>query len=181
MEYYDSYKKGFDAYGYGSPLADFADLALTTKESRDIDSWHERQRIISFFGRLNYDYMSKYLISIVMRCDGYSKLLGDNRWGFFPGVSAGWVFGKEQFMEKYQDIISFAKMRASYGLNGNVSGISAYGLQGSYGLKTYGGSNGLLLTGLSNPGLRWEKSHTFGVGHHGSYHRYEGLEILGQR
>lgn len=164
MEYYDSYKKGFDAYGYGSPLADFADLALTTKESRDIDSWHERQRIMSFFGRLNYDYMSKYLISIVMRRDGYSKLLGDNRWGFFPGVSAGWVFGKEQFMEKYQDIISFAKMRASYGLNGNVSGISAYGLQGSYGLKTYGGSNGLLLTGLSNPGLRWEKSHTFEVG-----------------
>lgn len=164
MEYYDSNKKGFDAYGYGSPLADFSDLALTTKESRDIDSWHERQRILSFFGRLNYDYMSKYLVSVVVRRDGYSKLLGDNRWGFFPGVSAGWVFGKEKFMEPLQDIFSFAKLRASYGLNGNVSGISAYGLQGSYGLKNYGGSTGLLLTGLANPGLRWEKSHTFEVG-----------------
>jgi len=113
---------------------------------------------------LNYDYEGKYLVSFVARRDGYSKLLGDNRWGFFPGVSAGWVFGKEKFMEDYQKVISFAKLRASYGLNGNVSGIGTYTLQGAFGNKTYNQSIGNLMTTLANPGLRWEKSHTFEVG-----------------
>ena len=163
-EYYDTYKKGFDAYGYGSALEDFSDLGLTQKDGREIDSWHERQRILSFFGRLNYDYQSKYLISFVARRDGYSKLIGDNRWGFFPGVSAGWVFGKEAFMEPLQNILSFAKLRASYGLNGNVSGVEAYELQGLYGTTQYGGKVGTSLSKLPNPGLRWEKSHTLEVG-----------------
>lgn len=164
MEYYDSYRTGFSAYGYGAATSDFSDLALTQTEGRLVDSWHERQRIMSYFGRLNYDYMSKYLISIVMRRDGYSKLLGDNRWGFFPGVSAGWVLGKEKFMESLNNVVSFAKLRASYGLNGNVSGIGAYQLQGAYGVKKYQTSVGNLLTTLPNPGLKWEKSHTFELG-----------------
>ena len=163
-EYYDSYRTGFDAYGYGAPTEEFGDLQLTQPDGRKIDSWHERQRIMSFFGRLNYDYMSKYLISFVIRRDGYSKLLGDNRWGVFPGVSAGWAFGKEKFMESLNRVVSFAKLRASYGLNGNVSGIGAYDLQGQYGYKNYGGGVGTLLTKLPNSGLRWEKSHTFEVG-----------------
>ena len=163
-EYYDAYNTGFSAQGYGAPTDEFSDLALTNKEGRSIDSWHNRQRIMSYFGRLNYDYEGKYLVSFVARRDGYSKLLGDNRWGFFPGVSAGWVFGKEKFMEDYQKVVSFAKLRASYGLNGNVSGIGNYTLQGAFGNKTYNTSIGNLMTTLSNPGLRWEKSHTFEVG-----------------
>ncbi len=79
FEYYDSYRKGFDAYGYGAPTDDFQDLNLTQQEGREIDSWHERERIMSFFGRLNYDYKSKYLFSFVLRQDGYCKLLGKNR------------------------------------------------------------------------------------------------------
>ena len=163
-EYYDSYNSGFSAEGYGAPTDEFSDLALTQKDGRSIDSWHSRQRIMSYFGRLNYDYEGKYLVSLVARRDGYSKLLGDNRWGFFPGVSAGWVFGKEKFMEDYQKTISFAKLRASYGLNGNVSGIGTYTLQGAFGNKTYNTNVGNLMTTLANPGLRWEKSHTFEVG-----------------
>ncbi len=76
---------------------------------------------MSFFGRVNYDFQSKYLVSFVLRKDGYSKLAKDNRWGVFPGISAGWVFGKEKFMESLQQVVSFAKLRASYGLNGNVN------------------------------------------------------------
>ena len=163
-EYYDQYRSGFDAQGYGAATDEYSDLELTGKEGREIDSWHQRQRIMSYFGRLNYDYMGKYLISVVARRDGYSKLLGDNRWGFFPGVSAGWVFGREKFMEKYQNIISFAKLRASYGLNGNVSGIGAYDLQGRFGNAAYNNTMGTLLSSLPNAGLRWEKSHTFEVG-----------------
>lgn len=164
MEYYDSYRKWFSAYGYGAPTGEFGDLGLTQAEGRLVDSEHTRQRIMSYFGRINYDYMSKYLVSFVIRSDGYSKLIGDNRWGVFPGVSAGWVFGKENFMESLRNVISFAKLRMSYGANGNVSGIGAYDLQGAYNIKKYGGSNGTLLTELPNPGLMWEKSNTFEIG-----------------
>ena len=74
--------------------------------------------------------MGRYILSAVVRRDGYSRLL-DNRWGTFPGVSAAWMFSKESFMAN-QNIISFGKLKASYGLNGNVSGVGAYELQGSY-------------------------------------------------
>ena len=105
FEYYDSYNKGFNASGSGAPTDDFMDLQYTSKEEgkRSIDSWHSRQRIMSFFGRVNYDYQSKYLLSLVLRKDGYSKLAKENRWGVFPGVSTGWVFSKEKFMANTSD------------------------------------------------------------------------------
>ncbi|CDD33222.1 putative outer membrane protein [Bacteroides sp. CAG:714] len=168
FEYYDSYYKAFSASGSGAPTDDFADLGLTDpgEGKRNIDSSHSRQRIMSFFGRINYDYQSKYLLSLVMRRDGYSKLAKDNRWGIFPGVSAGWVFGKESFMEPLNDIISFAKLRASYGLNGNVNAdwVGNYTVQGSYSTNTYNGNVGYLLGSLPIPYLQWEKSQTFEVG-----------------
>lgn len=104
FEYYDSYNKGFNASGSGAPTDDFMDLQYTSKEEgkRSIDSWHSRQRIMSFFGRVNYDYQSKYLLSLVLRKDGYSKLAKENRWGVFPGVSTGWVFSKEKFYGKHK-------------------------------------------------------------------------------
>lgn len=139
FEYYDSYNKGFNASGSGAPTDDFMDLQYTSKEEgkRSIDSWHSRQRIMSFFGRVNYDYQSKYLLSLVLRKDGYSKLAKENRWGVFPGVSTGWVFSKEKFMANTSDILSFGKLRASFGLNGNVNKnfVGNYTVQGSYGIR----------------------------------------------
>lgn len=166
MEYYDNYKRGFSASGSGAPTDDFADLGLTSsdKGKRGIDSWHEKYRILSYFGRLNYDFKSKYLLSAVFRQDGYSSLMGDNRWGFFPGVSAGWIFGQEDFVKNALPILSFGKIRASFGINGNASSIGAYTLQGSYGAQTYNGNVGYLIGALPNPGLRWEKTRTAEVG-----------------
>lgn len=166
MEYYANEKRGFSGSGSGAPTDDFADLALTDKGEgkRNIDSWHEQYRILSYFGRLNYDYKGKYLLSAVFRHDGYSSLLGDNRWGFFPGVSAGWIFGQEQFVKDAVPFLSFGKLRASYGVNGNATGIGAYTLQGSYNPATYNGNTGFLIGSLPNPGLRWEKTKTDEVG-----------------
>ena len=126
-EYYDKKTKGFSASGSGAPTDDFADLNLTDngEGKRTIDSWHSQYRILSYFGRLNYDYQGKYLLSGVFRYDGYSSLLGDNRWGFFPGVSAGWIFGKEDFIKNAVPDLSFGKLRFSYGVNGNATGIGA--------------------------------------------------------
>lgn len=166
MEYYANEKRGFSASGSGAPTDDFADLGLTDKGEgkRAIDSWHEQYRILSYFGRLNYDYKGRYLLSAVFRHDGYSSLLGDNRWGFFPGVSAGWIFGQEQFVKDAVPFLSFGKLRASYGVNGNATGIGAYTLQGSYNPATYNGNTGFLIGLLPNPGLRWEKTKTAEVG-----------------
>ena len=172
MEYYNKYQRGFEAQGQGAPTDDLPDLSLTDKGEgkRTINSWHEKQRILSFFGRLNYDFKDKYLLSFVFRRDGYSSLLGDNRWGFFPGISAGWIFGREDFIKEAIPVMSFGKLRASYGINGNASGIGAYTLQGSYGSSNsngsfnYNGNTSYLITELPNPNLRWEKTATFEVG-----------------
>lgn len=168
FEYYDSYTKGFSASGSGAPTDDFMDLGLTSKEEgkRDIDSWHYRQRIMSFFGRVNYDYQSKYLLSFVLRKDGYSRLAKENRWGVFPGLSTGWVFSKENFMKDFSHILSFGKLRASFGLNGNVNPkfVGNYTVQGSYGTTNYDGQTGFLLGNIPNPYLKWEKSRTFEMG-----------------
>ena len=164
-EYYDSFNYGIDASGSGAATDDFRDLSLTSadKDKRSIDSYHTQQRILSFFGRANYDYMGRYILSAVVRRDGYSRLL-DNRWGTFPGISAAWMFSKESFMAN-QNIISFGKLKASYGLNGNVSGVGAYELQGSYvGSSKYNGTSTFVLGSVPNPGLRWEKSRTLEMG-----------------
>ncbi len=165
-EYYDKKTKGFSASGSGAPTDDFADLNLTDngEGKRTIDSWHSQYRILSYFGRLNYDYQGKYLLSGVFRYDGYSSLLGDNRWGFFPGVSAGWIFGKEDFIKNAVPDLSFGKLRFSYGMNGNATGIGAYTLQGSYNSQKYNGNVGYLIGSLPNPGLKWEKTRTTEVG-----------------
>lgn len=91
---------------------------------------HSRYRILSYFGRLNYDYEGKHYLR-VFRYDGYSSLLGKNRWGFFPGVSGGCSL-KEDFVKESLPFLYYGKLRASYGLNGNASGIGPYTLQGSY-------------------------------------------------
>ncbi len=165
-EYYDIYAKGLSASGSGAPTDDFMDLALTNNEAgrRTIDSYHDQQRILSFFGRVNYDYAQRYLLSLTVRKDGYSTLI-NNRWGTFPGVSAGWNLHNEEFLKPYfNNVLNTLKLRASYGANGNVSGISSYGLQGSYGTSRYDGQIGYLLSSLPFPNLRWESSRTVEFG-----------------
>ena len=164
-EFFDSYARGLSASGSGAPSDDFMDLALTNsdKDRRAIDSYHNRESILSFFSRANYDYDEKYLLTLTLRRDGYSKLL-NNRWGNFPGVSAGWNIHKEDFFKSFTNVVNSLKLRASYGENGNVSGISQYGLQGSYSTGKYNGSIGYLAGGLPFPNLLWERSATYEVG-----------------
>lgn len=167
-EYYQEAANGFSAAGRLAPTDDFQDLGLTTNDAntRTIDSYHTRERIISAFGRLNYDYDGKYLASFTVRRDGYSRLIGDNQFGTFPAFSAGWLVHREDFMASTEKWLSFLKVRASYGKNGNIgigtnNGIGVYELQGSYGSQTaYNGSIGFLQTGVANPNLKWEKSNT---------------------
>jgi TonB-linked SusC/RagA family outer membrane protein len=75
----------------------------------------------SFFARAQYDYKEKYLFSATFRADGSSKFHPDHRWAYFPSASAGWVITKEDFMSSTLSVLNFAKLRASWGQNGNQS------------------------------------------------------------
>lgn len=122
--------------------------------------------LMSVFGRINYNYEQKYLFSAVARVDGTSKL-SDNRWGFFPGVSAGWNLHNESWYRdsKMADVVSMIKPRVSYGVNGNIAGLTDFEVFGLYGVQTaYNGAKGYLNTGLVNGGLRWERSTALEVG-----------------
>jgi TonB-linked SusC/RagA family outer membrane protein len=77
--------------------------------------------ILSYFGRINYDYKEKYMLSLIMRADGSSNFAPGKRWGTFPSVSAGWVVSNESFMESAKSILDFLKLRGSWGQNGNQS------------------------------------------------------------
>src|SRR5690606_401939 len=88
-------------------------------QTRGTDSYHNRERIMSGFGNLMYDWDGKYLATFTVRHDGYSRLLGNNQYGTFPAGSIGWMAHKENFM-KGADWLSYLKLRASYGLNGNI-------------------------------------------------------------
>ena len=174
FEYFNARSTSFLAGGSEAPTDDFQALELTLnnaeKQTRYMGSGHSKERILSGFGRLNYDYDGKYLATFTVRRDGYSRLLGDNQYGTFPGVSVGWMAHRENFMATTDKWLSFLKLRASWGLNGNIgigtsNAIGLYELQGSYGSQSpYNGTIGFLQTGLSNPNLRWEKSSTFEIG-----------------
>ena len=104
-------KKGFDL---GQNYLDNGDGSTATS-SGGANSW----AIMSWYARLNYNYKQRYLLEINGRYDGSSRFTPDNRWGFFPSVSAGWVISQENFMEKANDIVDILKLRVSYGLLGN--------------------------------------------------------------
>jgi len=74
---------------------------------------------LGFFGRVNYDYQDKYLVEILGRYDGSSRFRSDNRWGFFPAASVGYVITKEDYMDWSKDFLSFMKIRGSWGSVGN--------------------------------------------------------------
>jgi len=174
FEYYDAYNKGFFAGGKLAPTDDFQDLGLTVKDvagvgARDIDSYHTRERILSTFGRLNYDYDEKYLASFTVRRDGFSRLVGDNQYGIFPTASVGWLAHKEDFLASTKNWLSYLKVRASWGKNGNIgigtsNAVGLYEVQGAYGSQVaYNGVIGFLNT-PANPSLKWEKTKTVEAG-----------------
>jgi TonB-linked SusC/RagA family outer membrane protein len=155
-------------HGTNAPTNDIPTAnASTTFAAGNNFSNRSEYRIISTFGRLNYDFDQKYLLTLVARRDGVSSLADENQYGFFPGMSAGWNMHRENFYQKLgiDRYISTFKPRISYGVNGNVAGLGRYEVQGVYGSQgLYNGAAGFLNTQLINEGLRWEKSTTTDIG-----------------
>ena len=131
---------------------------------------------MSYFGRLGWSYANKYFLQANFRADAYdsSKLDKNHRWGYFPSVSAGWTVSNEPFMQGVKQALnlSFLKLRASWGVNGNVNALGAYQYASSLETnKNYGYNlNGTFLVGvrpskvLPNPNIKWETSRQVDVG-----------------
>ncbi|MBR3388177.1 MAG: TonB-dependent receptor [Bacteroidales bacterium] len=152
--------------------------ALTSDEDAELsgDNTVPYMELLSFFGRVNYNYKDKYLFTAIVRSDGSCNFAGHDgdiyyRWGVFPSVSAGWVVTSEPWMEGTQNWLNFFKIRGSWGQNGNCSidnfqYASTISLSGSYDF-TYDQTNPSVAAypdRTPNPGLTWETSEQLAIG-----------------
>ncbi|MBC6990480.1 MULTISPECIES: SusC/RagA family TonB-linked outer membrane protein [Hymenobacter] len=110
--------------------------------------------LLSYFGRVNYAFANKYLVSASFRADGSSRFGVNKRYGYFPAASVGWVITEEDFM-KDQTILSFLKPRVSYGITGNQD-FGDFVSRNLYGPAAYAGVPGQAPTQIGNPDLKWE-------------------------
>ncbi len=131
-------------------------------------------RSMSYFGRINYNFDEKYMLSAIMRADGNSKFAPGKRWGYFPSVSAGWVISNEKFMAKTVSWLDFLKLRAGWGQNGNAQTINNFQWQGAFAFDTssyytFNGNPDQYVSGaapsrLPNEDLTWETSEQLNIG-----------------
>ncbi|HTH56454.1 MAG TPA: TonB-dependent receptor [Cyclobacteriaceae bacterium] len=117
---------------------------------------------LSYFARGNYKFKDRYLLSLSGRVDGSSRFGDDNRYGFFPAASAGWIVSEESFMQNF-NYVSNLKLRASYGLTGNAE-ISNFASRGLYSPAPYVGAGGQAPSQLKNPNLKWETTAQMDIG-----------------
>ena len=148
------------------PYAPFSEFDYTMSGYNVKGNLNEN-KLLSYFGRLQYDYQSKYLLEANLRCDGAGALQipPANAWGYFPSFSGGWVFSSESFFPK--DIFSYGKLKASWGENGSLVNVSTnFGWEPGIGSTsggnpiTYPGPNGVTVAAeqnsLGNTNLTWE-------------------------
>ncbi|WP_295127479.1 TonB-dependent receptor [uncultured Chitinophaga sp.] len=129
------------------------------------------KQLLSYYGRIIYDYNDKYLLNLTLRRDGGSVLPPDNQWGTFPSVSAGWVTSNESFFKEAVPFINYLKVRASWGINGSLSNIGIgqwASVITAQGLR-YPDATGNFLVGaeaanIANPALKWEESNHVDIG-----------------
>ena len=162
-------QEGFSARREGIYLEDrdFAHIGVTTGTKYSLGSSADEFTYFSLFGKMNYAYDSKYLLSFTLRRDGSSLFGSNNRYATFPAVSAGWRINNEPFMADIE-VVSDLKLRASWGANGSVQGLprgytstpfttdyfgTSYPIEGNESGPLW---SGYRRTWLGNPNLKWE-------------------------
>lgn len=170
--------EGFHASGSDFPdRFSFYNLAAADQElTRDnLGSYRGESRLDGVLARVNYSYADKYLLTANFRRDGSSRFGENNRYGYFPSVSVGWIISREDFMANL-GAISFLKLRAGFGITGNQNGINDYSSRLLFGARdTYASPTGDATDPLNyktayffsqnaNPDLQWETSAMANVG-----------------
>ena len=137
--------------------------AATITADSEVNEW----ALLSYIGRLNYNFKGKYLLSAAIRRDGSSRFGKNNRWGNFPSISAGWILTEESFMRPFTDKLSFLKVRASYGIVGNDQ-IGDYKHLATIVTTNSNFNNSLAsgrsISGIGNADLGWERNKQFDIG-----------------
>ena len=166
---------GYEKWNYkrfssetGQYTDDATDVILLGAPSTDVFSLRGEESLVSVFGRINYDYDDKYLISLSARTDGSSRFGENTKYGYFPAGSIGWRVSNENFLVN-SDVITDLKLRASYGVSGSreISRDvfeSLYRYQSTLSAVAYGDESGVLATTIGNPNLSWERLIEFNPG-----------------
>lgn len=133
--------------------------------------WDERHSLISYYGRLNYTFLDRFLLTATFRRDGSSRFAKDNRWGTFPSVAFAWRVSREPVWDSVSDAINDFKLRVSYGVTGQQDGIANYFSLLNYTLSQpgayfpYGGVDiPTYRPEVYNPGLKWETTKSWNLG-----------------
>nr|WP_320023592.1 TonB-dependent receptor [uncultured Draconibacterium sp.] len=161
---------------FGDAEHAYLDNTNNPKEVTDIDTWGadyaaQGGGLMSYMGRMSYNYKEKYMADFTMRADGSSNFAKGNRWGYFPSVSAGWNFSEEDFMGDFT-LLNYGKLRASWGQNGNqnidnfiYSSNIAYKDQGYYfGPNKNVPQQAAIPANVPNPDVTWETSEQLNFG-----------------
>lgn len=154
------------AYGFQSDEFKWYNIAAA-KTIESLTSYTESNKLISFYGRVNYSYANRYLLTATVRRDGSSRFGADNKWGTFPSFAASWRINEEPFFKC--DAISNLKLRASWGMTGNqeignYNAISTLGAQ-SWGYIFGGDKTTVVLPQqYANPDLKWESTSQTDIG-----------------
>jgi TonB-dependent starch-binding outer membrane protein SusC len=154
-------------YNYSTYYADGSKVANSTPAYPFDKPEHT---LISYFGRLNYSYQDRYLLTATLRRDGSSRFGPDNKWGLFPSAAVAWNINDEEFLRNSQTISSL-RLRIGYGITGQQDGIPNYAYLADYSLSDsnaayqFGNSyyQGYRPTGF-NPSLKWEQTATTNIG-----------------
>lgn len=142
----------------------------TDPESANVGGGFSEHTVASVFGRINYDLKDRYMFAATLRRDGSSRFGSENKYGYFPSVSAGWVLSREAFMGSVADKFDLLKLRVSWGQNGNEN-IGDFGytsIIGNQNIYYFGDSktqyNGTQPVRIANPSLKWETSEQTNIG-----------------
>ena len=169
------HNENFFGYGTGLQIEDPNYLYLSNvTANKNVGAGASNYSMVSGFGKLNYTYDNKYLVSFTLRRDASSRLSKDHNYDWFPSVSAGWRLSQESFMEPTQSWLSNLKLRGSWGINGNdlIDNEAFYAKylmsldRGSYNMSGDGTtlSPGAYRIRTTNPDLKWEKTYQTNVG-----------------
>ncbi|MEP7087593.1 MAG: SusC/RagA family TonB-linked outer membrane protein, partial [Gemmatimonadota bacterium] len=160
IEYNNENSSYLRGEGFSSPELQYVGSATNLIEFGGIPNNYNLE---SFFGRANYSYKSRYLLQGSLRADASSRFGVNNRWAYFPAISAGWVLSDEPFMGSFGSRFGQLKLRGSFGKTGNQS-IPNYATLATYGSGNYGSTPGIQPIQFGNPNLKWETTKEWDAG-----------------
>jgi TonB-linked SusC/RagA family outer membrane protein len=153
VEYNNGESNFLRGEGFSSPALQYVGSATSIVTYGGVPN--PDHNLESFFARANYSWKNRYLVSGSLRADGDSRFGPNNRWAYFPAISAGWLLSDEPFMGSFKDKLGSLKLRGSYGETGN-NNIPSFRYLSTFASSPYGSLPGITPNAIGNPNFKWE-------------------------